>query len=219
MPAAIIPAGALAGMSTAGAIATTAVVGAVAGAAIGGAVAAFTGGDILKGALMGAAAGGIGGAISGLAAVSAPGAAAAGAEGFVPGVTDAAAAPAIVGGAEEFVPGVTDAAPVPTPTPTPPPVAAKPGILDRLLGEKGKYGLMEGLGKGAMKVGESMLKPTEEELSEIRIKEDAARRAGNRPGYVEPPSWTLKPEWQALLTGYKLPPPKTTGLLTQGVAA
>jgi len=213
-----------------GAIATTAVVGAIAGAAIGATVAGFTGGDILKGALMGAAAGAVGGAITGLTA--GPGAAA----GSVPlsesfaetaagqASTAGAGAPILSGGGVQL-PAMQTTTPTAGGAPTVPaevPVPAKTGIFDRLLGEKGKYGLMEGLGKGVMKVGESLLKPGEEELSEIRIKEDEAKRAArvaaNRPGYVAPPSWTLTPEWKALLTGYKLPPPKNTGLLTQGAA-
>ena len=232
MPAAIIGPTVLAGMTTATAVATTAVVGAVMGAAIGATVAGFTGGDILKGALMGAAGGAIGGAISGLSVSSGAAAAAetgafGGAEGAGQGMYGAGGE--VAGGAgmlpgdmPQISPGVTTGVqPVAPSAPiggTPPvaEVPAKPGIFDRLLGEKGKYGLMEGLGKGVMKVGESLLKPGEEELSDIRIKEAAAisdaKRLANRPGdapWTEKPAFTLTPSWQRFFSeatkGYAAP--------------
>ena len=223
MPAGIVAAGAVAGTfaaTTAGAIVTTAVVGAIAGAAIGATVAVFTGGDPLKGALMGAAAGAIGGAISGFVKFGAGATAGAGSvplsESFAETAagqtsTAGAGAPILSGGGVQIPTGTTAGVQPSTPPAIPePPVAPPQSTIDKFFGSKAGAGLAEGLGKGVMKVGESLLKPSEKELSEIKVEEQARIQAQNRPAtWTEEPAFTLTPSWQRLwnevVTGYTAP--------------
>jgi len=211
---------------------TAAVVGvmvqkALVGMVIGAVTAALTGGDVGKGALFGA----IGGAV--LGGMSAWGSAmetytraTAPALDISGGRLDAAVSG---GGGVQAAPTVgaptVGAPPTGAPTAGAPPTGAPTVKPTSFWNTEGGAGLLKGLGGGIKDVGLSMMKPDEEELSEIKLKEEAARREANQPGaWVKRTADINLPEtWKNLVANidkYKAPlQTQKPGLLSQGVAA